>query len=724
MIYHDRCQFCHSLVEYDDQEKEFFCPACGNLLLVIHFKREQDKLKRAEREAAELRAKNVLAEKARQAAENLLVKTLSELETLSSSQENEEELISRIFDGQSFVSLQLDGIEENQQAIRDLIHGLLSGQDAISGRQDALGELMTELMRGQNDATDKLNILNDFAQKICDLQHQSRLEAQSSLNSLRTDLKASFEKSHLDASRQEQLLQSFSKWAKDTRADDLKRLEGIISSTDAISASTKTISESVSALSSSMKNLDTQFRDFQKRLEQKNQDRMLRLHREAQVNYTSRRFDKASRIYETLSIEDSETSALDLAWYRLLCHLGITYDRQTPVMYRPDLSPLQQIPEYARLRQILESVPQEKRITPRLHVIAQQLRDMRFAEQSCKYDVFLCSAPASASKTGALKAQLESMGLKVFCSPDTHLLPESSREEGSILAALENARVMILVAMTAYELIEPSVRSEWVRYQWMIQELNRTDKRLFCCVPEKERSVLLEDEFQELNSKYYTCIPYRCNDNDLHERLDPLFPQLSIKMPAGLTPEIWSQIIAQLNRTQTVQVQTSTTREEPDYEALLTEADRELHQIEKEKLPVRQTEVTSFPYTLDQYDSHLHRIDAIRNTLKTLKGHADIADLDVHAKELRLETGRAKMMVRKGRDELERITKEYIHDQIRSEIPVEPIYIRRRLETLQIRKRDLNRLGIAETDPAYVTCEEQISKLESALRTAETKKRR
>lgn len=769
MIFEDRCQFCHSSVKYNDEDTEMLCPACGEKLLVVEFKREQLKLRKAEEEAKAYKEKSELAEKAREAAVNTLNTTLGQLERIGSSQEQEEEFVRRVFDGQAAVSIQLDGLEENQQAIRDLVHGLLSGQERIHGKQDTLLDVLTTLMQGQDDTTGKLHVIQDFARRICDAQKAGeecdrtfRKDVHSAFAQLQQDLAAQLKQSRLDADRQVSLLSDFSAWARNVQAEDRARLESIIASTDAISDSQHVISKAITNLAKSMEPFFDRFVTFQENYVKQQHAEILRLHEEAQLAYSRWNFDKAGQNYEAIHIRSMEDDPLEISWYRLLCHFGVTYIDRRPVIFRPDTSPLAWIPEVADLESQLQKHPQEQRIRKRFQEILQQLSDMRKAGLN-KVDVFLCADRASRAPALSLKKMLEKRKLRVFCSPGARLMEGTSLCEGDVLSALQQAKVMILVAGDAAELRNNPMHSEWIRYQWQISR-KKEDRHLFCALPENQQARLaLEND--DLDTVLCSPMPLSPSDMDLQRTLGPIFP-LKKEDPSDSLDTIFRQVLRQilpehqmqellnqnLSANQMVQVlqpklspasvllllqllqqklpasqvlqligpllagsSPTPSEENPNYEGQLAALASELQAFEQEPLPTRQRDIVSYPHTLSQYNSRIQRIDQIRQELTALEQHLDVSGCKGLALKVRTDTSVGKMKVVNSSKDVWEHTKQYLDAQKTFRVPREAIYIRHVLDILQKQKKNLIQLGISESDPYYQLCESQIRQLERSL---------
>ena len=196
-------------------------------------------------------------------------------------------------------------------------------------------------------------------------------------------------------------------------------------------------------------------------------------------------FDKAMNIYETILNEDPTDA--EAYWSLVLCKYGIEYVED------PDTH--KRIPTCNRTR--LESVFADedykaaiKNADPNARVVYEaeaeaidgiQKEIIRISSQEEPYDVFICykETDNSGKRTQdsvlaqELYFELEEMGYKVFFSRITLEDKLGTSYEPYIFAALNSAKVMVVIGTKAEYVNSPWVKNEWSRYLTLIKQGDR-----------------------------------------------------------------------------------------------------------------------------------------------------------------------------------------------------------------------------------------------------------
>ena len=195
-------------------------------------------------------------------------------------------------------------------------------------------------------------------------------------------------------------------------------------------------------------------------------------------------FDDAYLIFENyLRKHPSDAAA---RWNLLLCRYGIQYETETvrgQTVSKPTLHRMQQlhILEDPDFLQLLQDAPAGKREEYRkeaeeIGYIQERFRGLILTEEP--YDVFISfkneEKPGVLTKDREIAyrifTRLTELKLRVFFSP--YSLNEVSGDdyEPHIYAALNSAKVMVLVGTTQAHLAAPWVRNEWSRYLSLMEK--------------------------------------------------------------------------------------------------------------------------------------------------------------------------------------------------------------------------------------------------------------
>ena len=203
-------------------------------------------------------------------------------------------------------------------------------------------------------------------------------------------------------------------------------------------------------------------------------------------------FDKAFGVYETIVGQYPEEP--EAYWGLVLCRYGIEYvddpltGKKIPTCHRFSF---QSVPEDSNYELALEYAdPEARKLYRQEAKIIEKLRKeiQEISAQEAPYDVFICykeTKPGTDERTlDSVLAQdlydtLTHKGYRVFFSRVTLEDKVGQKYEPYIFAALNSARVMLVVG-TDYEHFQAVwVKNEWRRYLMLMQE--DRDKHLIPC---------------------------------------------------------------------------------------------------------------------------------------------------------------------------------------------------------------------------------------------------
>lgn len=184
-------------------------------------------------------------------------------------------------------------------------------------------------------------------------------------------------------------------------------------------------------------------------------------------------FDKAELAYEAIALERPEDA--EAYWCAMLCHYGVEYVKdpysgeQLPTLHRMQTEPVLKDMNYLRAAALADPAAKElyEREAGRISVI--QDRFLTISSKEKPFDAFICykETDENGGRTpDSVYAQeiydaLTARGHHVFFSRITLENKLGEAYEPYIFAALNSARVMLVVGTrTAY------LQSEWVRNEW------------------------------------------------------------------------------------------------------------------------------------------------------------------------------------------------------------------------------------------------------------------
>lgn len=202
-------------------------------------------------------------------------------------------------------------------------------------------------------------------------------------------------------------------------------------------------------------------------------------------------FDRAATTYERILSED-ETSA-EAHWGVVLCHYGIEYvedpdsHRRIPTCRLTQRDSILQHEDYLAALQYADPVAKEFYEKEAAYINAVQKHIHMLSRSEDPYDIFICykESTDTGERTKAsvlaqdLYVQLSKAGYRVFFSRVTLEDKLGQQYEPYIFAALNSAKVMLVVGTEPDQFTAPWVRNEWSRFLPLLGEGG--DRRLIPC---------------------------------------------------------------------------------------------------------------------------------------------------------------------------------------------------------------------------------------------------
>ena len=199
-------------------------------------------------------------------------------------------------------------------------------------------------------------------------------------------------------------------------------------------------------------------------------------------------FDKAAEIYERI-IQHSNTNDAELYWSLVLCRYGIEYvddpltRKKIPTCHRTQFKSILEDTDYLTALQYADSIQHDLYEREAKYIDTVQKRILEISNKEKPFDVFICYKETD--KTGrrtqdSVLAQdlyygLEREGFKVFFSRITLESKLGTEYEPYIFAALNSAKVMVVIGTKPEYFNAVWVRNEWSRYLMLMQnDKNRT----------------------------------------------------------------------------------------------------------------------------------------------------------------------------------------------------------------------------------------------------------
>ena len=222
-----------------------------------------------------------------------------------------------------------------------------------------------------------------------------------------------------------------------------------------------------------------------------NEDRVAKLFDRANERRRSSEFDDAMGIYENILAEDNTIA--EAYWGIVLCRFGIEYvkDPQTfemkPTCHRTILSSIFSDPEYKKALQYADDASKKIYEKEAADIDRIQKKIIEISSKEKPYDVFICykeneegyGRTEDSSIAQDICTYLTNDGLKVFFARITLRAMAGAAYEPYIFAALNTARVMIVIGTKTEYFDAPWVKNEWSRFLAMMK--NDRGKVLIPC---------------------------------------------------------------------------------------------------------------------------------------------------------------------------------------------------------------------------------------------------
>ncbi len=210
-------------------------------------------------------------------------------------------------------------------------------------------------------------------------------------------------------------------------------------------------------------------------------ERVAALYNRANQQRMQKDFDKAELAYEAIALERPEDA--EAYWCAMLCHYGVEYVKdpysgeQLPTLHRMQTEPVLKDMNYLRAAALADPAAKElyEREAGRISVI--QDRFLTISSKEKPFDAFICykETDENGGRTpDSVYAQeiydaLTARGHHVFFSRITLENKLGEAYEPYIFAALNSARVMLVVGTRAAYLQSEWVRNEWKRFLYLME---------------------------------------------------------------------------------------------------------------------------------------------------------------------------------------------------------------------------------------------------------------
>ena len=185
-------------------------------------------------------------------------------------------------------------------------------------------------------------------------------------------------------------------------------------------------------------------------------------------------FDRALEIYN--KILDKNANDAEAYWSLLLCRFGVVYVKDAGG-YKPTINRMQRTSiladeDYRAACRHADAEQREIYVREAEKINDIQRRYLRIVESERPFDVFICFKNEPKGKTLGQDFYnlLTSRGYRVFFSAATLKSLAGEEYEPYIYAALQSARVMIVIATSAENVNSPWVKNEWQRFLLLMRE--------------------------------------------------------------------------------------------------------------------------------------------------------------------------------------------------------------------------------------------------------------
>ena len=185
-------------------------------------------------------------------------------------------------------------------------------------------------------------------------------------------------------------------------------------------------------------------------------------------------FNRALEIYN--KILDKNANDAEAYWSLLLCRFGVVYV-QDAGGYKPTINRMQRTSiladeDYRAACKHADAEQREIYVREAEKINGIQRRYLQIIESERPFDVFICfkNEPKGKAFGQEFYNLLTSRGYRVFFSAATLKSLAGEEYEPYIYAALQSARVMIVIATSAENVNSPWVKNEWQRFLLLMRE--------------------------------------------------------------------------------------------------------------------------------------------------------------------------------------------------------------------------------------------------------------
>ena len=244
--------------------------------------------------------------------------------------------------------------------------------------------------------------------------------------------------------------------------------------------------------------------------------RIANLFNRANEQRINNEFDKAEALYESIINENPQEA--EAYWGKLLCKYGIEYvddpltGKKIPTCHRTIYDSIYDDPDYQRAINNSDSVAEKQYHEEAKEIDRLQKKILEVAAKEDPYDVFICykeTDDAGERTKDSVYAEdlynaLTDKGYRVFFSRITLESKLGTEYEPVIFAALQSAKVMLVVG-TKYDYLNSVwVKNEWKRYFELVKN-EKSSKMIIPCYADMDPTDLPK-EFSMLQGQDLTKI--------------------------------------------------------------------------------------------------------------------------------------------------------------------------------------------------------------------------
>nr|MCR4758845.1 toll/interleukin-1 receptor domain-containing protein [Oscillospiraceae bacterium] len=193
-------------------------------------------------------------------------------------------------------------------------------------------------------------------------------------------------------------------------------------------------------------------------------------------------FDKAAELYEKIAAQSAEDS--DIFWSLVLCRYGIEYvddpltKKKIATCHRTQYQSILEDPDYLTALKYADAVQRDILEHEAAYIAKIQKGILEISNKEQPFDVFICykenDEHGRRTQDSVLAQELYyglvQEGFKVFFSRITLESKLGTEYEPYIFAALNSAKVMVVVGTKPEYFNAVWVRNEWIRYQMLMQK--------------------------------------------------------------------------------------------------------------------------------------------------------------------------------------------------------------------------------------------------------------